>query len=322
MPEADDVTVDVTNDIAEADQRGPMTGAVVTMTGGGADTTVTRQARQTPTPESGGPGELPPSEPARTRSRRRPRSNRCRRILREQFPPGRGVLIGREADPATMTTASASPVPAGKNKPEWNSGGPANSELHLVSVSAGDGFTATRLGQMPLVHGASTIVFTAGPTHLRSPACTPRNRAWAWWTAPAMISGTTRTQGCRCSPESQKPPMRGVGREILRRDGYRASSIPSSAQAAGRPGWSITKVQPQTRQRLRPTLVQLGVSGMRAGVAVARHQSAAPNRRVRGSVPDRLSRRSTHDRGRGGATRCSDPDQCSQPGFWRVVLPR
>ena len=141
-----------------------------------------------------------------------------------------------------------------------------NLGTHLsVSVSAGDiGFSAT-LGpgaQMPLVFGRTTVVFTAGPTtyeldvHAISPDVGSVTR-------PQAVGGTT-TQGVPMLTESQKLLIVVLAEEILRRDGTGASSIPSSAQAAARLGWSLTKFN-RKLDNVCDKLDQIGVTGMRAG---------------------------------------------------------
>ena len=184
----------------------------------------------------------------------------------EQFPLGAGARfsIGREADLAIDDNPYLHRrflLVYHQNALWWLS----NLGTHLsVSVSAGDGFTAT-LGpgaQMPLVYGVSTIVFTAGPTTYELSVHTPQPTVGAV-TGPAMISGTT-TQGVPMLTESQKLLIVVLAEEILRRDGTGASSIPSSAQAAGRLGWSITKFN-RKLDNVCDKLDQLGVSGMRAG---------------------------------------------------------
>lgn len=137
--------------------------------------------------------------------------------------------------------------------------------LLSASVSAGDvGFSAT-LGpgaRMPLVFGETTIVFSAGPTtyEISVFADAPAVRSI---TEPQTIGGDT-TRGVPTLTESQKVLIVVLAEEILRRDGTGASAIPSSAQAAARVGWSITKFN-RKLDNVCDKLDQLGVSGMRAG---------------------------------------------------------
>ena len=184
----------------------------------------------------------------------------------EQFPLGAGARfsIGREADLAIDDNPYLHRrflLVYNLNEQWWLS----NLGTHLsVSVSAGDGFTAT-LGpgaQMPLVYGVSTIVFTAGPTTYELSVHTPQPSVGSV-TAPAMISGTT-TQGVPMLTESQKLLIVVLAEEILRRDGTGASSIPSSAQAAGRLGWSITKFN-RKLDNVCQKLADAGIRGLHGG---------------------------------------------------------
>ncbi|QMT03568.1 hypothetical protein [Gordonia jinghuaiqii] len=141
-----------------------------------------------------------------------------------------------------------------------------NLGTHLsASVSAGDvGFSAT-LGpgaRMPLVFGETTIVFTAGPTtyELSVFARAPQVKSV---TRPEYSGGRT-TQGVPTLTESQKLLIIVLAEEILRREGTGASAIPSSAQAARRLGWPLTKFN-RKLDNVCDKLDQLGVSGMRAG---------------------------------------------------------
>ncbi|MGV9711130.1 hypothetical protein ACWDTI_10760 [Gordonia sp. NPDC003424] len=184
---------------------------------------------------------------------------------RFDLDPGRRFYIGREAD----LTIDDNPylhrrflLLHNENGLWWLS----NLGTHLsASVSAGDvGFSAT-LGpgaRMPLVFGLTTIVFTAGPTtyELGVHAQGPEIRSV---TAPQVIGGDT-TRGVPTLTESQTLLIVVLAEEILRRDGTGASAIPSSAQAAARLGWSITKFN-RKLDNVCDKLGQLGVTGMRAG---------------------------------------------------------
>ncbi|MFC9979986.1 hypothetical protein [Gordonia sp. NPDC127522] len=141
-----------------------------------------------------------------------------------------------------------------------------NLGTHLsASVSAGDvGFSAT-LGpgaRMPLVFGETTIVFTAGPTtyELSLFARAPQVKSV---TRPEYSGGHT-TQGVPTLTESQKLLIIVLAEEILRREGTGSSAIPSSAQAARRLGWPLTKFN-RKLDNVCDKLDQLGVSGMRGG---------------------------------------------------------
>ena len=115
---------------------------------------------------------------------------------------------------------------------------------------------------MPLVFGHSTIVFTAGPTTYEVDVHTVTPHVDAV-TQPEVVGGQV-TQGVPMLTESQKLLIVVLAEEILRRDGTGASAIPTSAQAAARLGWSLTKFN-RKLDNVCDKLDQLGVSGMRAG---------------------------------------------------------
>lgn len=153
----------------------------------------------------------------------------------------------------------------------------SNMGTHLsASVSAGDvGFSAT-LGpgaRMPLVFGHTTVVFTAGPTtyEVGVVATPPPVRTV---TRPEVHGGRT-TQGVPTLTPSQKLLIVVLAEEVLRRDGTGASAIPSSAAAAARLGWSLTKFN-RKLDNVCDKLDQLGVGGMRGGAG-----KLASNRRAR-----------------------------------------
>ncbi len=142
----------------------------------------------------------------------------------------------------------------------------SNLGSHLsASVSAGDvGFSGV-VGpgaRIPLVFGKTTIVFTAGPTTYELDVFSGSSEVDNV-TAPYTDIGQT-TVGVPKLTESQKVLIVVLAEQILRRDGTGASAIPSSAQAAGRLGWSLTKFN-RKLDNVCDKLDQLGVSGMRGG---------------------------------------------------------
>ncbi|MGW0035689.1 hypothetical protein [Gordonia sp. NPDC003376] len=185
----------------------------------------------------------------------------------ERFPLSgdRRFTIGREADLSVDDNPYLHRqflVLHNENGLWWLS----NLGSHLsATVSAGDvGFSAT-LGpgaRMPLVFGETTIVFTAGPTtyELSVYATAPQVRP----VTQQSFSGGRTTQGVPTLTESQKLLIIVLAEEALRREGSGSSSIPSSAQAAARLGWPITKFN-RKLDNVCDKLDQLGVSGMRAG---------------------------------------------------------
>ncbi len=152
-----------------------------------------------------------------------------------------------------------------------------NLGTHLsATVTASDlGFTGT-LGpgaRMPLVFGRTSIVFTAGPTtyEVLVQAGSPNVQAP---TVESFVGGNT-TRGVPNFTESQRLAILVLAEAILRRDGTGASAIPSSAKAAARLGWSLTKFN-RKLDNVCDKLDMIGVSGMRAGGG-----RLATNRRLR-----------------------------------------
>ncbi|AUH70353.1 hypothetical protein ACN95_16620 [Gordonia sihwensis] len=152
-----------------------------------------------------------------------------------------------------------------------------NLGTHLsATVTAADlGFTAT-LGpgaRMPLVFGRTSIVFTAGPTtyEVQVQAGSPDVSAP---TVETLVGGDT-TRGVPNFTESQRLAILVLAEAILKRDGTGASAIPSSAQAAARLGWPLTKFN-RKLDNVCDKLDMIGVSGMRAGGG-----KLATNRRLR-----------------------------------------
>lgn len=154
----------------------------------------------------------------------------------------------------------------------------SNVGSHLsAGVVAGDaGFQATLApgARVPLVFGVTAVVFSAGPTtyelEIHSGAM-PLNLAPV--EGPAR-SGET-TIGVVSLTESQKLLIVVLAEEVLRRNGTGASSIPSSAQAAARLGWSLTKFN-RKLDNVCDKFDQIGVSGVRGGSG-----RLASNRRVK-----------------------------------------
>ncbi|PYE21083.1 hypothetical protein DFR67_101477 [Williamsia limnetica] len=155
----------------------------------------------------------------------------------------------------------------------------SNVGSHLsAGVVAGDaGFQATLApgARVPLVSGVTAVVFSAGPTTYEldihsgtTPLVTIEPPA-----EPTQ-SGET-TIGVVSLTESQKLLIVVLAEEVLRRNGTGASSIPSSAQAARRLGWSITKFN-RKLDNVCDKFDQIGVSGMRGGSG-----RLASNRRVK-----------------------------------------
>ena len=93
-------------------------------------------------------------------------------------------------------------------------------------------------------------------------------------TQPYINIGQT-TVGVPKLTESQKVLIVVLAEQILRRDGTGSSAIPSSAQAAARLGWSLTKFN-RKLDNVCDKLDRNGVRGLRGGP-----QQLAVNRRAR-----------------------------------------
>lgn len=196
----------------------------------------------------------------------------------ERFPvlPGHSFYIGREA----TLTVDDNPylhrrflVLHDENGMWWLTN--LGTHLSATVTSADLGFSAT-LGpkaRMPLVFGRTSIVFTAGPTtyEIQVQAGSPTVTAP---TAPQLVGGDT-TRGVPNLTDSQRLAILVLAEAILKRDGTGASAIPSSAKAAARLGWSLTKFN-RKLDNVCDKLDMIGVSGLRAGGG-----RLATNRRLR-----------------------------------------
>ncbi|GAB11095.1 hypothetical protein GOARA_064_00970 [Gordonia araii NBRC 100433] len=126
---------------------------------------------------------------------------------------------------------------------------------------------------LPLVFGRSVVVFTAGPTTYEFEIHASPGEAAATVTDATQTGDTT--VGVPTLTESQRLLIVVLAEQILRREGSGTSAIPSSAQAAARLGWSLTKFN-RKLDNVCDKLDQMGVPGMRAGGG-----KLATNRRAR-----------------------------------------
>lgn len=145
-----------------------------------------------------------------------------------------------------------------------------------ASVTGADGGMQAWLSpgaRLPLVFERTTIVFTAGPTtyeliaHSSEPAFrhTPQD---------AAVVGDS-TIGDVPLTLSQKLLVVALAEPMLRRDGTGMSAIPTSAAAAARLGWTITRFN-RKLDNVCDKFDRVGVPGMRGGT-----RSSATNRRAR-----------------------------------------
>lgn len=127
--------------------------------------------------------------------------------------------------------------------------------------------------RIPLVFGQTNVVFTAGPTtyefsaHLLTPAFKSQS------STDGPVGETTI--GPVVFTDSQKALIVALAEPMLRRDGTGFSSIPSSAEAAKRLGWALTRFN-RKLDNVCDKLDRVGVSGLRGGGG-----KLATNRRAR-----------------------------------------
>lgn len=127
--------------------------------------------------------------------------------------------------------------------------------------------------RIPLVFSQTNVIFTAGPTtyelsvHLASPSFMSHSRE--------EDSAGSTTIGPVVFTESQKALIVALAEPMLRRGGTGFSSIPSSAQAANRLGWALTRFN-RKLDNVCDKLDRVGVVGLRGGGG-----KLATNRRTR-----------------------------------------
>lgn len=127
-------------------------------------------------------------------------------------------------------------------------------------------------GRLPLVFGRTTVVFTAGPTtyevalHVAEPMFVETQRSAG--------EGTT-TIGEVTFTLSQRQLIVALAEPMLAREGSGMGEIPTSAKAAARLGWNLTRFN-RKLDNVCDKLDRAGVQGLRGGV-----RSYATNRRIR-----------------------------------------
>lgn len=127
--------------------------------------------------------------------------------------------------------------------------------------------------RLPLVFPLTAVIFTAGPTtyeffvHLQSPA-------YQVAPTPDTPVGAT-TVGAVSWTVTQRQLIVALAEPLLRREGSGLSEIPSSAEAARRLGWTLTRFN-RKLDNVCDKLDRIGVSGLRGGPG-----AHAMNRRAR-----------------------------------------
>ncbi|WP_349425894.1 hypothetical protein [Microbacterium sp. LWS13-1.2] len=127
--------------------------------------------------------------------------------------------------------------------------------------------------RLPLVFAATSVIFSAGPTtyELTIHAAEPTFRD----TPPPPDDDGLSTIGDVPLTHSQRVMILALAEPVLRREGTGMSELPTSAQAAERLGWTLTRFN-RKLDNVCDKLDRIGVPGMRGGV-----RSYATNRRVR-----------------------------------------
>ena len=127
--------------------------------------------------------------------------------------------------------------------------------------------------RLPLVFAATSVIFSAGPTtyELTIHAAEPTFRDTQ---QPPDDDGLS-TIGDVPLTHSQRVMILALAEPVLRREGTGMSELPTSAQAADRLGWTLTRFN-RKLDNVCDKLDRIGVPGMRGGV-----RSYATNRRVR-----------------------------------------
>lgn len=127
--------------------------------------------------------------------------------------------------------------------------------------------------RLPLVFSSTSVIFSAGPTtyELTIHAAEPAFRE----TQPETDDDGLSTIGDVPLTHSQRVMILALAEPVLRREGTGMSELPTSAQAAERLGWTLTRFN-RKLDNVCDKLDRIGVPGLRGG-----SRSYATNRRVR-----------------------------------------
>ncbi|MFV0374625.1 hypothetical protein [Microbacterium sp.] len=145
-----------------------------------------------------------------------------------------------------------------------------------ATVTDTDGRVQAQLApgaRLPIVFAVTTVVFSAGPTtyELSISMAQPAFRD----TAPVFDEDGDSTIGAVPLTVSQKLLILSLAEPMLRREGTGMSELPSSASAAERLGWTLTRFN-RKLDNVCDKLDRQGVPGLRGGVTMS-----ATNRRVK-----------------------------------------
>lgn len=143
-----------------------------------------------------------------------------------------------------------------------------------ATLADSDGNTQAWLApgaRLPLVYAATTILFTAGPTTYELTLVNPEPTFAPAKAEPVHVGETTI--GPVSLTQSQHLLVLALAEPVL--SGRGSAAIPTSAQAAARLGWSLTKFN-RKLDNVCDKLHRHGVRGLRGGP-----QQLAVNRRAR-----------------------------------------
>ncbi|WP_235931447.1 MULTISPECIES: hypothetical protein [Actinomyces] len=146
-----------------------------------------------------------------------------------------------------------------------------------ATLTDGDGLVQSRLApgaRMPLVFPHVILTFSAGHTTYEIDLVTAGEDRF---TGIGGVGGSTgrTTIGVTPMTRSQFLLILALSEPVLKRAGTGAAEIPSSAHAAARLGWSLTKFN-RKLDNVCEKLDRVGVRGLRGG----RAEGAASNRRT------------------------------------------
>ena len=145
-----------------------------------------------------------------------------------------------------------------------------------ATVSDGDGRVQSWLApgaRLPIVFEHTIIRFTAGPTSYEVDLLLP-DAVFTETLIPTDVHGDT-TVGPTPMTLSQRLLVLALAEPLLRNEGHSPTAIPSSAEAAARLGWTITKFN-RKLDNVSQKLAKVGVQGLHGTPG-----SLASNRRAR-----------------------------------------
>lgn len=181
-----------------------------------------------------------------------------------RLAPGAELTIGRDADLVVDDNPYLHRVflAVGEDGGLWwlrNVG----TRLAATVASPHDGLQAWLPpgARLPLVFGETVVVFTAGPTTYEIAIRAGRPTFTGSVPTP-QGDGSDSTIGDLPLTRSQRALIVALAEPLLRREGGRTSEIPSSADAAARLGWSITKFN-RKLDNVCEKFDRIGVAGLR-----------------------------------------------------------